>query len=251
MTRFRDSFFSILFFAVAFSLAAPPSDTLTIHRKISPIKGSIMLPATSLSSDMPVGVWKGLNKKPSVGIIVWFHGGMTSNNCQKGLIAGGALSKILPDYTIVSASACKQNQWAEPTTIEALDDALDSLAKRQKKNIEEISLVGISDGSLGVIAYSMWGKRKIKNRILMSSYGEALGPATQVAAQAPLKNGHWRFIQGGADRLYPADKTVPWIQEFCKNVGTECDLKFDPQGEHDWSYWENNRKDWILEIFSK
>ena len=241
----------LILLLVAFCLANPPSDTLTIHRKISPIKGSIMLPATSLSSDMPVGVWKGLNKKPSVGIIVWFHGGMTSNNCQKGLVAGGALSKILPDYTIVSASACKQNHWVEPTTIEALDNALDSLARRQKKEVTEISLVGISDGALGVIAYSLWGKRKIRNRILISSYGESLGPAAQVAGQPVLKKGRWRFIQGGADRLYPAEKSVPWIQEFCKNVSTECDLKFDPQGEHDWSYWQNNRKDWILEIFSK
>ena len=210
-----------------------------------------MLPATSLSSDMPVGVWKGLNKKPSIGTIVWFHGGMTSNNCQKGLIAGGALSKMLPDYTVVSASACKQNHWVEPTTIEALDAALDSLAKRQKKDVEEISLVGVSDGSLGVIAYSLWGKRKIKNRILMSSNGESLGPAAQVAQTPSLKNGRWRFIQGGADRLYPAEKSTSWIQEFCRNVGAACDLKFDPQGEHDWSYWENKRKDWILEIFSK
>ena len=241
----------LILLLVAFCLANPPSDTLTIHRKISPIKGSIMLPATSLSSDMPVGVWKGLNKKPSVGIIVWFHGGMTSNNCQKGLVAGGALSKILPDYTIVSASACKQNHWVEPTTIEALDNALDSLARRQKKEVTEISLVGISDGALGVIAYSLWGKRKIKNRILISSYGESLGPAAQVAGQPVLKKGRWRFIQGGADRLYPAEKSTSWIQEFCRNVGTACDLKFDPQGEHDWSYWENKRKDWILEIFSK
>ena len=112
-------------------------------------------------------------------------------------------------------------------------------------------MVGISDGSLGVIAYSMWGKRKIINRILMSSYGESLGPAAQVATQPTLKSGHWRFIQGGADRLYPAEKTVPWIQEFCQNVGTTCDLKFDPQGEHDWSYWQNKHKDWILENFSK
>jgi hypothetical protein len=236
--------------AAALVFAQAPSDTLTIHRK-PPIKGSIMFPVTSPTSDMPVGVWRHINKKATAGTIVWFHGGMTSNNCQKGLIAGGSLSKMLPDYTIVSASACKQNHWVEPTTIEALDDALDSLVKRQKKEITEISLVGISDGSLGVIAYSIWGKRKIKNRILISSYGEALGPAAQVAAQAPLKNGRWRFIQGGSDRLYPADKTVPWIQEFCKTVGTGCDLKFDPQGEHDWSYWENNRKDWILEIFSK
>lgn len=241
----------LILFLVAICFANPASDTLTIHRKMPPVKGSIMFPVTSPTSDMPVGVWRHINKKATAGTIVWFHGGMTSNNCQKGLVAGGALSKMMPDYTVVSASACKQSHWVEPTTIEALDDALDSLAKRQKKDIPEISLVGVSDGSLGVIAYSMWGKRKIKNRILMSSYGESLGPAAQVAGQPALKKGRWRFIQGGADRLYPAEKSIPWIQEFCKAVDTNCDLKFDPQGEHDWSYWQNKHKDWILEIFSK
>ena len=245
------TFVVLLLATVALVFAQAPTDTLTIHRKMPPIKGSIMLPVTSPTSDMPVGVWRHINNKTSAGTIVWFHGGMTSNNCQKGLVAGGALSKMMPNYTVVSASACKQSHWVEPSTIENLDNALDSLAKRQKNNIDEVSLIGVSDGSLGVIAYSMWGKRKIKNRILISSYGESLGPAAQVAAQPPLKNGRWRFIQGGSDRLYPSEKTLPWIQEFCQNVGTQCDLKFDPQGEHDWSYWQNKHKDWILEIFSK
>ena len=220
-----------LFVTTAFAFAQAPTDTLYTQGR-------------------PVGIWHTTSKK-NLGTIVWFHGGMTSRNCQKGLVAGSDLSTMLPAYTVVSASACMQNHWVEQATIESVDSALDSIAKRQKKTIDEISLVGISDGSLGVIAYSLWGKRKIKNRVLMSSYGEALGPAAQVALQPPMKSGRWRFIQGGNDRLYPADKTAPWIQEFCQNVGTACDLKFDPQGEHDWSYWQNKHKDWILEIFSK
>ena len=243
---------SILVLLLAsFCLAAPPSDTLFVKRPPKPINGPILFSAGSNSSDMPVGVWRQINGKATKGTIVWFHGGMTSSNCQKGLVAGGDLSKMLPQYTIVSASACKQNHWADPSTIQAVDESLDALAARQKKSIDEISLVGISDGSLGVITYSLWGKRKIKNRILMSSYGESLGPAAQVAAQPSMKNGHWRFIQGGKDRLYPADVSLPWIQEFCQNVGTGCEIRFDQEGEHDWSYWQNKHKEWILEFFSK
>ena len=244
-------FVTLLFVTATFAFAQAPTDTLFVKKKLPRLENAaIMFPVAS-GSDMPVGVWRIAGNKTSAGTIVWFHGGMTSNNCQKGLVAGSDMSKMLPTYTVVSASACKQSHWVEPTTIEAVDEALDNLAKRIKKDIPEISLVGISDGSLGVIAYSMWGKRKIKNRILMSSYGEALGPAAQVAAQAQIKNGRWRFIQGGSDRLYPSEKTLPWIQEFCQNVGTACDLKFDPQGEHDWSYWQKNHKEWILEFFSK
>ena len=243
-------FYILLFFSAAFAFAQAPTDTLYSKKFPRLENASIMFPVAS-APDMPVGVWRIPGNKTSSGTVVWFHGGMTSNNCKKGLIAGSDLSKMLPTYTIVSASACKQNHWMEPSTIESLDEALDNLAKKIKKDIPEISLVGISDGSLGVIAYSLWGKRNVKNRILMSSFGEALGPAIQIAQQPTLQNGRWRFIQGGKDRLYPADRTFPWIQEFCQNVGTPCDVKFDQQGEHDWSYWQKQHKEWILEFFSK
>jgi len=243
------SLFIFSFFIATSCFAAPPSDTLFVKRK--PINGSVLFSAGANSSEVPVGVWRHPNNKSTVGTIVWFHGGMTSNNCQKGLIAGSDLATLLPKYTIVSASACKQNHWVDESTIQAIDESLDALAKRQNKSIDTVSLVGISDGSLGVIAYSLWGKRKVQTRILMSSYGASLGPASQVATQPSMKNGRWRFIQGGSDRLYPSEKTLPWIQEFCTNVGTKCDLKFDPQGEHDWSYWQNKHKDWILEFFSR
>ena len=130
----------LILLLAAFCLANPASDTLTIHRKTPPIKGSVMFPVTSPTSDMPVGVWRRINKKATTGTIVWFHGGMTSNNCQKGLVAGGSLANMLPDYTVVSASACKQSHWVEPTTIEAVDEALDNLAKRIKKDAEDALL---------------------------------------------------------------------------------------------------------------
>ena len=236
------SSFLLFLLIVSGTFAKQPNDTLFTHLQTNSFSNSIKV---------PVGVWHPTTPKSTRETIVWFHGGMTSGNCEKGLVAGSDIAQMLPRYIVVSPSACKQNHWVEPTTIQALDNALDSLAQKNRKSIEELSLFGISDGSLGVIAYSMWGKRKIKNRILMSSYGEALGPAAQVAGQFALKNGRWRFIQGGSDRLYPSEKTLPWIQEFCNNVGTACDLKYDPQGEHDWSYWQNKHKEWILEFFSK
>lgn len=227
----------LLSFSAALFAATAPTDTLYVTL------------APDTPKQVPVGIWKAAKKNAPV--ILWFHGGMTSGNCEKGLVAGSNLSQMLPSYTVVSPSACRQNHWVEPATVQAVDKALNDLAKRFKQNIAEISLVGISDGSLGVMAYSLWGKRKIRNRILMSSFGAALGPASQVALQPPMKNGNWRFIQGGNDRLYPAEKTLPWIQEFCRNVGAPCDLKFDSQGEHDWKYWQDHHKEWFLEFFSK
>lgn len=193
------------------------------------------------------GVWFSPDSKGPV--TVWFHGGMTSGNCEKGLVAGRDISEMVPEYTTVSVSACKNNHWVTRTAIQWVDAALDSIAVRRGAPVDSVNLIGISDGSLGVVSYAFWGKRSQVSRVLMSSYGPALGSPAEVALQLSSRKGRWRFIQGGADRLYPSSETLPWITDFCKNVGTECDLKFDPVGEHDWSFWQKHQKNWILEFF--
>lgn len=201
------------------------------------------------------GIWwpaKKASRKNSP-VIVWFHGGMSSGNCQKGLVAGGDLSSMLPKYTVVSVSACRDKHWVTPLAAGWVDAALDSIAKRRGALVDQVSLVGISDGSLGVIAYSLWGKRRVDAHVLMSSYGASLGEASALSREPKLHSGRWRFIQGGSDRLYPAEATVPWIEGFCRGLLSfgvkNCDLKFDPAGEHDWSYWQKKQKKWILEFF--
>lgn len=226
---------------LAFSLAfASNPDSLTV-RSIDPEKKVFVSSAA--------GVWWPAQPKSSKHVVVWFHGGMTSNNCQKGFVAGEGFSKLIPDVVVVSVSACRDRHWVTGTMMAVVDAALDSVAKRRASFVEEVSLVGVSDGALGVLAYSMQGKRRVKERLLVSSFGPALGPASQVAATLKAKSGRWRFLQGGSDRLYPPHETLPWIQEFCKNVGVDCDLKYDPAGEHDWSYWQERHLDWILEAF--
>ena len=226
---------------LAFSLAlAANPDSLTV-RSIDTEKKVFVSSAT--------GVWWPAQPGSSKHVVVWFHGGMTSNNCQKGFVAGEGFSKIFPDVVVVSTSACRDKHWVTGTMVAAVDAALDSVAKRRASFVEEVSLVGVSDGALGVLVYSMQGKRRVKDRLLVSSFGPALGPASQVAAALTAKSGRWRFLQGGSDRLYPPHETLPWIQEFCKKVGVDCDLKYDPAGEHDWSYWQERHLDWILEAF--
>ena len=180
-------------------------------------------------------------------VVVWFHGGMGSSNCAKGLVAGTDFAELYPGKIVVSVSACRENHWVTKGMIETVDAALDSVAARRKSPIEKVSLVGISDGSLGVLTYSLEGRRAVEDRLLMSSFGGFLGEPQTIASQKKMQSGRWRFLQGGKDRLYPSEKTVPWITEFCKAVQVDCELRFDPEGEHDWSYWWNNRLDWIRE----
>ena len=198
------------------------------------------------------GVWwpekKSLVQTAKSDVVVWFHGGMTSGNCQKGLVAGDDFAKIFPNVIVVSVSACRDKHWATGTMMAAVDAALDSVAARRGSPVGEVSLVGVSDGALGVLVYSMQGKRRVKDRLLASSFGKLLGEARMLAgANSRMHEGRWRFLQGGNDRLFPAGEAKPWIEEFCREVRADCMLRFDPAGEHDWSYWREKHLDWIRE----
>lgn len=207
--------------------------------------------------ESPVGMWvpaavskSEAQSKPAKAqantVYLWFHGGMTSNNCSKGLIAGTDLATLHPEAMVLSTSACMSNHWWTATTAPVVDAALDSLEKRVGATIKEVSLVGVSDGGIGIFAYSLYGKRSIKSRLFISANGSILGPAESIAKEPKLHTGKYRFLQGGADRLYSPAETIPWVESFCKAVQVDCELKYDPQGEHDWSYWKENRLDWVL-----
>ena len=209
-----------------------------------------------------VGVWWPAVKAPAKSkdgksqnmakaeVVVWFHGGMSSGNCQKGLVAGDDFAKLYPNVIVVSASACRTDHWATEKMMAAVDAALDSVAARRGSPVQDVSLVGVSDGALGAIVYSAQGKRRVKDRLLASSFGKILGDAPAVANAGPkMRDGRWRFVQGGNDRLFPSAQSKPWIEGFCKEVRADCMLRFDPAGEHDWSYWREKHPDWIREAF--
>lgn len=205
---------------------------------------------TGSSFQSPAGIWWP-KKIKKASVVVWFHGGMSSGNCAKGLVAGADFAELYPEKIVVSVSACRENHWVTKVAINAVDAALDSVAAKRGAPVEHVSLVGVSDGSLGVLVYSLEGRRAVDDRLLMSSFGAFLGGAVELAAPKKMQVGRFRFLQGGKDRLYPSDQTVPWITEFCKVVQVDCELRFDSEGEHDWSYWKGKRMEWIRDAIRK
>ena len=231
----------VLLLAGVQSFAAPKAITPN-----APDSLLIDVRGTGSSFQSPAGIWWP-KKIKKASVVVWFHGGMSSGNCAKGLVAGADFAELYPEKIVVSVSACRENHWVTKAAINAVDAALDSVAAKRGAPVEHVSLVGVSDGSLGVLVYSLEGRRAVDDRLLMSSFGAFLGGAVELAAPKKMQVGRFRFLQGGKDRLYPSDQTVPWITEFCKAVQVDCELRFDPEGEHDWSYWKDKRLDWIRE----
>lgn len=201
------------------------------------------------------GVWStSSHKQKSPSVIIWFHGGMQSPNCQKGLIAGKGLFEHLNDSNIIiaSPSACQNNHWLSPSLTSITDKLIDSLEGHFKFSIQEVHLAGVSDGTLGVLAYSINGKRNVLSRLLISSNLSILGDFQKLSQIKKIKTGKWLFLQGGRDRLYPASHVLPWLYSFCESIGSSCNIVFDAEGEHDWSYWVEKHPNQIRDFrFSK
>lgn len=204
------------------------------------------------SFESPAAVWHP-QKVVHPRLLVWFHGGMQGKKCDKGLEAGAALVPFLErlsrESAVLSVSACRENHWLSGAPLAAVDRMLDSLEARWKLKIDTVSLVGVSDGGLGVVGYTLYGKRSVRGRLLVSTNLAAVADAKNLAEDPRARTGTWMFLQGGSDRLYPSDRTVPWMERFCSALGGKvCRIRFDERGEHDWSWWTLRRESWIREF---
>lgn len=228
----------------ASSFAAPVRVKSTSNTRVT--KDTLRVSAGGVYS--ATGVWhRGTPGAPKV--FIWFHGGMQSTNCAKGLVAGNALDTLVssdPSAVVVSASACGEHHWLSQEMLRMPDAALDSLEHRWNVKISSVALVGVSDGGLGALGYSLYGRRTVVSRLLISTNLTQVAAAGSASALPSLRTGWWLFIQGGSDRLYPAPTVLPWLDAFCKGIGGKsCEIKTDPRGEHDWSWWRANRKEWL------
>lgn len=191
--------------------------------------------------------------KQPMSVMIWLHGGMQSGKCEKGYEAGLALLPWVEGQNIVvaSPSVCRDKHWLTPEGLTAIESLLDTIFVRYKVEPANVSLVGVSDGGFGVMHYSLQGKRPIRKRVMISTYAGAWVPTERIVdVKEKLSHGSWHFVQGGADRLFPAELAKPWIEAFCQQV-PHCNLQWDPKGEHDVSWWITNRPEWLRQVLRK
>jgi pimeloyl-ACP methyl ester carboxylesterase len=192
-------------------------------------------------------------KKPAhrIGLIVWFHGGMRSQNREKGLDAHRALLYFVDPnaYYMCSPSAFAGADWMSPEAMAHADTLIDYMLAHYPIDTRNINLVGVSDGSLAVIRYSMHGRRDIRRRLLISSAPQLALPPENLAAQKRFAQGSWDFFQGGRDRLFPVDAVLPYLQAWEKTF-PNVRLHYYPDGEHDFSYYAENALDSLKSIFA-
>jgi hypothetical protein len=190
----------------------------------------------TLPSAKPAG--KALHKP---GLIVWLHGGMRGQNREKGLEAHRALLPFVAPsgYYLCSPSAFGGEEWPTPQGIAHIDALIDYIAAHYDFDAKDINLVGVSDGNLGVIAYSLLGKRELHRRVLISSAPQLVLPLEALPGQTRFASGSWDFLQGGRDRLFPADQVIPYLKRW-EAVYQNAHLHYFPEGEHDFSFYSEN-----------
>lgn len=203
----------------------------TLHVRIGPDSNAcgISLPAPERSGT-------GRNRKRP--LIVWLHGGMRSRNTGKGFESHRALAPIVgrSGHYLCSPSAFLDQEWTTPQGIAHVDALIDYMISRYAVDAKDITLAGVSDGCLGVIAYCLRGKREIRKRVLISSAPQLALPLESLAGQTRFAKGTWDFFQGGRDRLFPSDQVIPYLREWEK-LFSNARLHYYPDGEHDFNYY--------------
>jgi len=230
-------FWGTLFLALAIHASATGWDSLRVQ----------VGPTQSAS-----GIWSQKGSKAPRGLVVWLHGGMQSSKCEKGYEAGKALLPYMDKAGVViaSPSACMDRHWVTPQGLGAVEALIDTVFAHYNIDPKRIWLVGVSDGGYGVMNYSLQGKRALAKRVLISTFPGALVPLQDLAqVQQQLNVGRWIYLQGGADAIFPAAQTKPWIEGFCNQI-SHCELHWEPTGEHDMSWWNTNRADLLRQVFT-
>ncbi|HKP97084.1 MAG TPA: hypothetical protein VJ385_15145 [Fibrobacteria bacterium] len=191
----------------------------------------------------------GPRRKP--GLIVWLHGGMRSRNREKGWEAHRALLPFIDPaaYHLCSPSAFGGQEWPTPKGMAHIDALIGYMTAHYPVDPADINVVGVSDGNLGVIAYSLQGGHAFRRRVLISSAPQWVLPLEALPGQARFARGSWDFLQGGRDRLFPADQVIPYLREW-ERLYPNAHLHFFPEGEHDFSYYAENAPDLLKSLFS-
>jgi len=197
------------------------------------------------------GIWIPKGTHAPRGLVVWLHGGMQSGKCEKGYEAGLALLPYLEGMNMIvaSPSACKDRHWMSRSGFEALEALMDTVFARYSIDSTRVWLVGVSDGGYGVMNYSLHGRRPISKRVFVSTFPGSWVPLENVPGlRSRLSHGRWIFLQGGADQIFPAFQSKPWMEGFCAQV-PQCELHWEQQGEHDMAWWNAKRPDLLRQVF--
>jgi pimeloyl-ACP methyl ester carboxylesterase len=177
---------------------------------------------------------------------------MRSANREKGFDAHRGWLAYLPArrYYVCSPSAYGGAEWPTPQGLAHIEALIGYMLGNYPIDPGDIGMVGVSDGSLGVIAYSLQGGRPLRHRVLISSAPQLVLPPESLPGQARFAQGSWDFVQGGKDRLFPADQVMPYLERF-RALYSNAHVHAFPEGEHDFSWYAEHQPALLRGFFAR
>jgi pimeloyl-ACP methyl ester carboxylesterase len=190
------------------------------------------------------------NSKTKIGLIIWLHGGMRSSNRSKGAEAHRALLPFIDPkaFYLASPSAFGGEDWLTAKGLAHIDALISYMISHYSIDLKNLNLVGVSDGSLGVIAYSIQSKYPLNRRVLISSFPQIVVPPESLASHGEFKTGTWDFFQGGRDRLFPSAQVEPYLRVW-ESTFPNVRLHYFPTGEHDFSFFAANASELLKDLW--
>jgi len=86
--------------------------------------------------------------------------------------------------------------------------------------------------------------------VLISSAPQLVLPLESLPGQARFTQGSWDFVQGGKDRLFPAEQVFPYLSQF-RALYPNARVHAFPEGEHDFSWYAGHAPDLLRTFFEE
>jgi pimeloyl-ACP methyl ester carboxylesterase len=163
---------------------------------------------------------------------------MRSGNREKGLEAHRPLVGFADPkaHVFASPSAFAGRDWLSAEALSATEALIDSLLRRYPIDSADIRMVGVSDGTLAVIRYGLSGRRPVRAKILVSALPQLALPQEALVSTPRLDEGRWDILQGGRDRLFPAQAVFPYLEAWHR-LHPNAHIHLYPEGEHDFGWY--------------
>ncbi len=192
---------------------------------------------------------KNYNKKYSVPLFVWLHGGVNGTTPNRGVGAVSFLSKQADkgNFICIAPSGEHNATWFDPVGFNHIIDGIRYAIQKYSIDTSKIFVGGSSDGGTACYLLATRNiKPHIKGFVVCSGY---IGILKQL--NFPIRNlisYSWYIIHTGKDRLFPMYITKQYVGKMEK---TGIDITFHPYPDlpHGLDYAQKEKPkilNWIM-----
>lgn len=177
---------------------------------------------------------------------VSLHGGVGRPAPRPGNDAPRPLTNRIPGgpELVLHPRAWGGSEWWTAGQVENILALIDKVKRRYNVDESRVYLTGISDGGTGAYFFAMRLATPWAACLPLNGHPSVLANP-DVGADGQLYPGNLtscplRVVNGGRDRLYPADSVAPLIEMF-KRGGIPLEFQVYEEAGHDTSWWPEER----------